>query len=337
MEDNNQRLNIDKIVCKKCNEINKIKIISNWNDRSISVSFVCNHERNKQEKLEQVDYCLNCQKNIEDFKGCNELKHEIIKKETLYFYCKKHKKKFDSYCDECKQNLCEECNCSHKDIKSCYEYYFSFSQIDELISIFDEVKNFISLIYSLDCNDKISEEFENYYNAYIYSYNDRLFHANIIYNINLFYNFFKILIQNKLIINGDFSIFEINNVNDETIFYDTNFKNQFNDLLDTKNFNFNNKLELFLLSKRFKIKPELFESFSNKIHSFLSDDILELDDLEKKIFQFLYYFNNFKEGVNNKKFEILKIQNEINYEILSIKLSKIAVPSNLKRKLINIL
>ena len=33
----------------------------------------------------------------------------------------------------------------------------------------------------------------------------------------------------------------------------------------------------------------------------------------------------------------MKIQNEINYEILSIKLSKIAIPSNLKRKLISIL
>jgi hypothetical protein len=97
---------------------------------------------------------------------------------------------------------------------------------------------------------------------------------------------------------------------------------------------------LFCLSKRFNIKRELFEEFSNKIYSYISINILEFDDIEKNIkniIKFDEYLNLFKEGINSKKLEIVKIQNEINNELLSIKLSKIAIPSNLKRKMINIL
>ena len=337
MEDRNPKLNMDKILCKTCNEINKIKLFSNYNNKSITVSFICNHERNTEGIIEQVEYCLSCRKKVEQNKDCKMANHEIIQNEDLFFYCKKHMKKFSGYCEECEKNLCDECVCIHENIKSSYEYYFSFSQIENLLSIFEEVKNYINLFYSLDCNDKICKEFENYYNVYIHLYNNELFHANIVYNINLFYNFFFVLNQTKLIINGDFSISEINNIKDETNFFDSNFQSQFAYLLDSKEFNFKNILNLFLLSKRFNIKIELFDSFSNKINLLLTNNISELDDMEKNIFLFNDYFNAFKEEINNKKYELMKIQNEINYEILSIKLSKIAIPSNLKRKLISIL
>ena len=336
MGDNNMKLNMYKILCQICNEINKIKIISNMDKKSISVSFICNHERNKK-GLENVDYCLNCRKNLEKNGECIKNNHEIIKKVNLSFYCKAHKKKYSGYCNECKKNLCDECICNHIDIKSSCEYYFSLFQVNEILSVFDEVKNYINMIYSLDCNEQISKEFEDYYNWYIYLYNNDLFHVNIIYNINLFYNFFKFLIQNKFKINGDFSVSEINNVYDETVFYDTDFKNQFAYLLDMNSFNFKNVLDLFLLSKRFKIKPELFESFSNKINLYISYDILELNDVEKNINEFNNYFNEYKEEINMKKVEILKIQNEINYKILSIKLDKTVNPSSFKGKLIKIL
>lgn len=266
MKDENKKLNLDNILCKTCNEINKIKLFSNYNTKSISVSFICNHERNSERIIEQVEYCLNCRKKIEQNKDCKIANHQIIQNEDLLFYCKQHLKKFSGYCEECEKNLCEECICIHVNIKTSYEYYFSFSQIEELLSMFDEIKNFINLFYSLDCNTKICKEFEDYYNVYIHLYNNELFHANIIYNINLFYNFFFLLKQTKLIINGDFAISEINNIKDETVFFDSNFQSQFIHLLDSKEFNFNNVLNLFLLSKRFKIKMELFDSFSNKIN-----------------------------------------------------------------------
>ena len=84
---------------------------------------------------------------------------------------------------------------------------------------------------------------------------------NIIYNINLFYNYFKLLLSTKLVITGHFSILEINNIKDDTIFYDENFRDQFNELIDMKDFNFNNLLTLFLLSKRFVVNKELYEDF----------------------------------------------------------------------------
>ena len=253
MKDENQKLNLDKILCKKCNEINKIRLFSNYSKKTINVSFSCNHERHNDGKIQKGEYCLNCRKEVEQNKDCKISNHVIIQKEDMFFYCTTHMKKFSSYCEECEKNLCEECICIHENIKNKYEYYFSFSQIEELLSLFDEIKNFISLFYSFDCTSKISEEFENYYNAYIYIYNNELFQANIIYNINLFYNFFFLLGKTKLKINGDFEISEINNIKDETIFFDSNFQSQFNYLLDNKEFNFNNVLNLFLLSKRFKI------------------------------------------------------------------------------------
>ena len=80
-----------------------------------------------------------------------------------------------------------------------------------------------------------------------------------------------------------------------------------------------------------------FDSFSNKINLLISNNITNLDDMEKNIIQFNEYFNASKEEINNKKYELMKIQNEINYEILSIKISKKAISSNLKIKLISIL
>ena len=218
MKDESQKLNLDKILCKSCNEINKIRLFSNYSNKSINVSFLCNHKRNNEGKIKKGEYCLNCRKEVEQNKDCKISNHVIIQKENTFFYCKTHMKKFSSYCEECEKNLCEECICIHENIKNKYEYYFSFSQIEELLSLFDEIKNFISLFYSFDCTSKISEEFENYYNAYIYIYNNELFQANIIYNINLFYNFFFLLGKTKLKINGDFEISEINNIKDETIF-----------------------------------------------------------------------------------------------------------------------
>ena len=337
MEEKNEQLQINEILCKECNEIKKIKINCDFALKSISISFECGHERNNQNELKGKTYCLNCNKNVMNKMNCQNASHTIIKKEYLYFYCKAHLKKFDSYCEKCKSNLCENCDCPHENSKNRYEYYFSLSQLEELISIYNEVQNYINSNYSLDINKMICKEFVTYYNIYIYIYNDLLFHANIIYNISLFYDFFKFLMNTKLIVNGCFSISEINTIVDNTIFFDEKFNEQFGYLMDMKKFNFNNVMELFCLSKRFKIKKELFSEFSNKMYSYISKSTSKLDDIEKNIMKIRYYLNLYREGINSKKNIITKLESEIRYELLSIKLSKIAIPSNLKRKLSNIL
>ena len=337
MEDNDLKYYMDKVFCLICNEIKKIIIYSSWENKTIDLSFECNHERKKQDNQKNYDFCFNCRKKAEQDKNCVKQNHKIIKSDELLFYCKTHLKKYNAYCDICKQNLCDECDCNHKDIKSNYEFYFSLSQIEELLNTFDEAQHFIRMIYSLDCNDKISQEFENYYNIYNFIYNNELFHINIIYNINFLYNFFRYLTNNKLIIDGYFRIFEINNIIDNTIFFDSNIKRQFNEFMDVKSFNFKNVLNLFLLSKRFPKKTELYEEFSNIIYHLIVKKTLKLDNIEKNINKFNEYLNIFKEGKFKKELEILNIQKEIDFEILSIKLSKIAIPSSLKRKLITIL
>ena len=340
MEEDKKELKMNKIFCRECNEIKKIKINCDWTLKLIKISFECGHERNSEIEYDENKYCLICRKNVMQEKSCKDANHTIIQKGDLCFYCKEHLKKFDAYCEKCNINLCESCECGHEDIRNNFEYYFSLSQLNELLSIYYEVQNFINAIYSLDCNANLCKEFESYYNGYIYLNTNELFHANIIYNISLFYDFFKFLKSTNLVFSGCFSNLGINTITDNTVFYDSSFKNQFYDLLNMNNFNFNNVMILFCLSKRFNIKRELFEEFSNKIYSYVSNNILEFDDIDKNIkniIKFDEYLNLFKEGINSKKLEIMKIQNEINNELLSIKLSKIAIPSNLKRKLINIL
>jgi len=103
MNDENQKLNLDKILCKTCNEINKIRLFSNYSKKTINVSFLCNHERNNEGKLQKGEYCLNCRKEVEQNKDCKISNHVIIQKEDIFFYCKTHMKKFSSYCEECEK------------------------------------------------------------------------------------------------------------------------------------------------------------------------------------------------------------------------------------------
>ena len=65
MKDENQKINLDKILWKTCNEINKIKLFSNYINKSINVSFLYNDERNNEGKIQQGEYCLNCRKEVE--------------------------------------------------------------------------------------------------------------------------------------------------------------------------------------------------------------------------------------------------------------------------------
>ena len=40
----------------------------------------------------------------------------------------------------CQKNLCDECICQYEDIKYNFEYYFSNSQIQELLNIYNEAR-----------------------------------------------------------------------------------------------------------------------------------------------------------------------------------------------------
>ena len=326
MKEEKRKFKMSHIFCLKCNEIKKIKINTDLNIKSIRVEFECGHKRNNQLEYEENKYCLICRKIITQENLCKDTNHDLIKKEDLYFYCKAHLKKFDAYCEKCKINLCENCECTHNEIKNNYEYYFSLSQLEELLSLYNIVQHYTSSIYYLNCKDNICKEFEIYYNAYMYLKNNELFHANIISNVSLFYEFFKFLINSKFEFNGCLSICEINTVNDNTIFYDSRFKKEYNELLDMKEFNFDNLMILFSLSKRYIIDKKLFDDFSNKIYSYISNKILKFNDIEKNIFKLNIYLKLFREEIGNKENEIMKIQNNNKLELIDIKLPKNSIP-----------
>jgi hypothetical protein len=139
-------------------------------------------------------------------------------------------------------------------------------------------------------------------------HNNDLFHINVIYNINQFYNFFKVLIKSKLVISGVFFNFEINNITDNTIFYDSEFKQEFNNLISMSDFNFNDILKLFLLSKRFKIDSDLFEKFSIKINELISNNTSSMKKIEYKKDKLKEKIKNSFDGINTKKYKLLKFK-----------------------------
>lgn len=141
-------------------------------------------------------------------------------------------------------------------------------------------------------------------NIYCYLYNNKYFHKNIIYNINLFYFFFLICNEKKIGSSGAFNISENDIIKDESIFYNKEFLENYNYILDITNFN--NILKLFLLSKRITIQEEYFIVFSYEVYSTLNNYIncLVIDN----IFEFEKYYLLLKHILFDKKneFKIIK-------------------------------
>ena len=330
MTESNDNINFDKIVCKTCNSIQKIKIFTNWEKRDIIIKFECAHIK---KGIISNDFCINCR--TEKKEECLLLRHDIINKINFYFYCHKHYKKIYGYCDVCSKNLCEECECQHENFKYNYEYYFSYNQLQNLSDIFEEVKNYINAIYSIECNNRISSELLNYYNVYTYMFENQYFDSNIIYNISLFYNFFRFCLKSRIISDGSFFSLNVNDIEDNCAFYDEKFKEEYSYLLDLENFD--NITRLFLLSKKFKIQKDLYQDFVNDANSSLINILIDSQIINDNISRFYDSLFELKQIIKDKAHELQIIKNEINIGLLSIKLSEIIIPLNLKRKLINIL
>ena len=104
MKDNNSEMKfyMTEIFCFKCQEIKKIKINSNWNDKTIYITFECEHDRNEKED-EQINFCINCKKFIEQNQNCNKKGHSITQNPEILFCCITHMKKFNGYCNKCEK------------------------------------------------------------------------------------------------------------------------------------------------------------------------------------------------------------------------------------------
>ncbi len=327
---------LKEIICKECEEIKKIKIEYDIKEKLINIIFECGHQINNQKgNLKNSIFCLNCQKSLNQEIICEDENHKKIENNNIIFYCRIHYKKYKGYCVQCKKNICEDCLCEHEYYNENYDFYLTKNQLNELIYKTEEVQNFFNTIISIEYCNKIIEFFSSYYNVYVYIYQNNYFHINVIYNINLFYNFFISCIDKKISNNGCFIIDNINNIKDESIFYDDDFNEDYEEILDLDNFN--NILILFLLSKRIKRKAIYFNSFCLKTHSNLNNYVNESNLLNTLCNFFLIEYSHLKDKILIKIGKLDCLKQEIYSLLLNFKLNKIIIPSNLKRKLINIL
>ena len=118
-------------------------------------------------------YCSNC------IKEHREKNHIIIKYEDKNYYCRKHIKKMEKYCFQCKKNLCQSCAEEHEKEKEKNKEH-QIKNIDSLIPLEEEIielKNSIkeigkhietlrvvinNLIYTLNGAMRV---YTNYYNC----------------------------------------------------------------------------------------------------------------------------------------------------------------------------
>ena len=327
---------LKEIICKECEEIKKIKIEYDIKEKLINIIFECGHQINNQKgNLKNSIFCLNCQKSLNQEIICEDENHKKIENNNIIFYCRIHYKKYKGYCLQCKKNICEDCLCEHEYYNENYDFYLTKNQLNELIYKTEEVQNFFNTIISIEYCNKIIEFFSSYYNVYVYIYQNNYFHINVIYNINLFYNFFISCIDKKISNNGCFIIDNINNIKDESIFYDDDFNEDYEEILDLDNFN--NIIILFLFSKRMKRKAIYFNSFCLKIYSNLNNYVNESNLLKTLCDLFFIEYSLLKDKMMIKIGKLDYLKQEINIQLLNFKLNKIIIPSNLKRKLINIL
>ena len=327
---------LKEIICKECEEIKKIKIEYDIKEKLINIIFECGHQINNQKgNLKNSIFCLNCQKSLNQEIICEDENHKKIENNNIIFYCRIHYKKYKGYCLQCKKNICEDCLCEHEYYNENYDFYLTKNQLNELIYKTEEVQNFFNTIISIEYCNKIIEFFSSYYNVYVYIYQNNYFHINVIYNINLFYNFFIACIDKKISNNGCFIIDNINNIKDESIFYDDDFNEDYEEILDLDNFN--NIIILFLFSKRMKRKAIYFNSFCLKIYSNLNNYVNESNLLKTLCDLFFIEYSLLKDKMMIKIGKLDCLKQEIYSLLLNFKLNKIIIPSNLKRKLINIL
>ena len=192
------------------------------------------------------------------------------------------------------------------------------------------IKYFI-FIYSLDCTKLLVNKFSNYYNLYEYIIQNDFFNNNIIWNLKLFYFFFILFNYNKDKISdkGCISNFDENKDFNQQ-FWDKEFLKNYQQI--NNDLDFDSIYKLFLISKRIN-KNEIFYEFCDKVKIFLLENILDAQNcVNLSVNDHLLKEKIGKEN-SNLKFK----RNDIKVNLLLLKFTKILIPLNVKRKLINIL
>ena len=189
--ENNQKIDLSKIICNECNENNK----SNINNNEFYICNTCNN-----------NICSLC-------KLKHDNNHIIIKYDDKNYICKKHNEPFIKYCKDCNKNICILCENEHNnhDIIDLGKIIPNKDELikgmEELKLTIDKFKNKIEIIKEI--LNRIINMIEIYYKI----------NKNIInnYNINK-RNYIKLMNLNNIKNNNENLIKELKNIiNDENM------------------------------------------------------------------------------------------------------------------------
>jgi hypothetical protein len=138
--------------------------------------------------------------------------HEIINFDEKNYICEEHNEKFNSYCNNCKKNLCLMCESDHQDQENIVEfkniikkYDIINSQIEELKQKIDNLKK--KTLEIINMANTINENLDIYYNInlnLIKIYKKKFRNYQLLKNVSNIFNTHNFILNdiNKIIISN---------------------------------------------------------------------------------------------------------------------------------------
>jgi len=311
---NNNNEKIKDIICPECKLLNSFIIndmINQYCSNNHKYSLSLNSFIDSQKKDESNINCYKCGNNKLYY---NDLIYKINTKEKYIcplclnsnekhiinyrfknYICNNHNKKYESYCNDCKINLCSECEIFHKNYLN--HKIISFKKIKPNKKRIEEIKNEKLKLnkYKIELNelkdyiiticDHIKEEIDNYNKIYDYII-DSIDNLNNYENINNVLNFK----MDKLMKEID-EFLNQNNANKIKNIINK-YENKINELSIIYNNNKNGKIKLF--------DSEFVKNNKGKCYLVINNKITELIE---EIDYHNYYYNN-----NERKIKIRLIE-----------------------------
>ena len=225
----------DNILFDELKESQKVNILDKTCD-------ICKKKnKDMSDNNQKFVKCLTCNKYICPLcKSYHDLTHDLINYEDTFYLCDKHNKYYNSYCKECKLNLCELCehDLKHKKInfvdilpkrdlitqekiKLKKLVHLFTNDINMIISMLNEVKDKINIY------DRLNSDILNNYNEKITNY-ETLYYLNKFPDKIIIEDLERIVRSNTVIdkFYGIFTIYKQMNNDEITLIYDTRDKKE---------------------------------------------------------------------------------------------------------------
>ena len=269
-----QKIDISKIICDKCKEVNKATSYEN--------TFYS---------------CLTCKQNLCPLcKSEHDKEHSLINYDQKNYNCPNHNDKYTSYCNKCKINLCIDCEAEHKDKENIINYKDIIppsesvrDTLKELKLCIDTFRNKINnLIKILKQIDENVEAYYNINNNLIKTYEKKNRNFQVITNVNNILNnnnsFIKEINEiNKL--NNNIELFanivelyeKINDKNDKNV--------EFNEIITKYEINKNDKKVQIFGYDFVKNNKYNFEMYKNGIKCDLLRDSFPIYEKDPDILE----------------------------------------------------